>query len=204
MFTMLLLTAGGSNARAERAPLQIFFAEAPALLVQVDGEPVYARVERTGLERITNTKALIVRDPAGIYYLRLHDCWMESYALGGEWSVSGVSPFGENTAAERAAVAPLRAQESEAGLASTPPTIFVVTTPAALVVTDGPPRYVTVPGTGLQYLANTRSKVYLEPTDQELYVGVGGRSYRAWTTDGPWDFVSASDLPRDIAIEMAR
>jgi hypothetical protein len=41
--------------------------------------------------------------------------------------------------------------------------------------------------------------VLKEPTDTELYVLTSAGWYRAWTTDGPWQFVPRPELPADIA-----
>ena len=56
-------------------------------LIRIDGDPVYRRIEGTDLERIVNTKVLIVRDSADIHYLKVRDGWMEAYGLMGDWSV---------------------------------------------------------------------------------------------------------------------
>lgn len=217
VLALLLLLASGGSALAQQPP-QVFFAEAPALLVRIEGAPVYRQIRGTGLERIVNTRVLIVRDSAGIHYLKALDGWMESYGLLSDWSVSGVSPFGENTAAERTALAstvdPLDGGQSSAPAAQpvgltdrldeNPPAIFVSTTPAALVVTDGPPRYETVAGTSLQRLANSPSTVFLEPTDGEYYGRFDGHWYRAWTVDGRWQSIANNRLPADIAKRVAR
>ena len=209
-FTLLLLLAGGSSARAQQpSPPQIFFAETPALLVRIDGAPVYRHVPGTDLARIVNTRAVIVKDAAGIHYMKVLDGWMESYDLMSHWSVSGASPFGDNRTIERTVVPPTADQPPQT-LASTtslddnPPSIFVSTRPAALIVTDGAPRYETAPGTSLRYLANSQAKVFLEPTDDEIYVQVGPDWYRAWSTDGPWGFIPSTQLPADIARYIAR
>src|SRR5262249_48786074 len=99
--TLLLLGASGSSDYAQTR-LEIFFAESPAFLIRIDGDPVYSRIEGTDLERIVNTKVLIVRDRADIHYLKALDGWMEAYGLTGDWSVSGITPFGERTTLERA------------------------------------------------------------------------------------------------------
>src|SRR5207302_6769856 len=145
--TLLLLAASGGSARAQTTTLKIFFAESPALLIRIDGEPVYQRVDGTDLERIVNTKALIVRDGANIHYLKVLDGWMEAYGLMGEWSVSGITPFGEKTDTERAIEATTvdlldGGGSSKAGsrfLDDDPPAILISSEPAALIVTDGPP-----------------------------------------------------------------
>ena len=45
-FTLLLLIAGGSSARAQQAPAMCV-AQAPALLVRIDGAPVHIQVVHT-------------------------------------------------------------------------------------------------------------------------------------------------------------
>jgi hypothetical protein len=195
----------GGHAQSVTASPQIFFAQSPALLILIDGDPVYRAIEGTDLERIVNTRALIVRDGAGIHYMKVLDGWMEAYTLKGDWSVSGVTPDGGREALERAVgennVDLLDGSGSQANapsLATHVPTIVISSEPAALIVTEGPPRYQTVDGTSLEYLANTSAKVFREPTDQELYVLVAERWFRAWTTDGSWEFIPSDQLPADI------
>jgi hypothetical protein len=206
---LLLLVAGRSSAPAQQLQ-RIFFAEAPAILVHVDGVPEYRHIPGTHLERMVNTRVLIVRDGAGIHYLKVLDGWMESYGYDDEWRLCGVSPFGENTDIERAVLAatPDRLDRQSVSfigsLYDDPPTILLATDSAALIVTDGAPRYETVPGLALQRLANTQATVFREPTDSALYVRVDKDWYRAWTTDGPWQFIAADQLPSDIARQIER
>ncbi len=211
--TLLLLAVSGSSAGAQTngaaaqppSRLRIFFAEFPALLIAIDGDPVYRPIPRTDLERIVNTKAVIVREHSGIHYLKVPGGWMEAYTLLGEWSVSGVPPGAAGAldgSVDAAAVAQLAAADSIAQarrLDQQPPAVFISLEPAALIVTDGPARYETIDGTSLEVLANTTAKVFKEPTDQEIYVLADGRWFRSWRTDGPWDFVPSDELPDDIA-----
>jgi hypothetical protein len=209
---VLLLAAGGrDNGQSQPGAPHIFFREAPALLITTDGDPVYRGVEGTDLERIVNTRAFIVRDHAGIHYLKVFDGWMEAYVLNGDWSVSGVAPEGGIEALRRAVDAKLVDRLDRDGspantpsLATEVPSIVVSPEPAALIVTEGPARYQTVEGTSLEYLVNPTDKVFREPTDQELYVLVGGRWFRAWVTDGPWEFIRDDELPADIAGWIAK
>jgi hypothetical protein len=200
----------GRTIAADRSedPPRLLFAEQSAMLVLIDGDPVYRPVKGTDLQRIINTKPFIVRDAAGIHYMKVFDGWMEAYMLTGLWSVAGVPPPGAEQALRRAAVAQTvdlldSATSREPGNTpklddATAPAIFISTVPAELIVTNGPPRFATVEGTSLEYVENTTANVFKEPTDEELYVLISGRWYRAWTTDGPWEVVSRSDLPSDI------
>jgi hypothetical protein len=125
------------------------------------------------------------------------------------WSVSGAPPPGAEEALQQAVAA--RTVDLLDGL--TPgkpgdipkldggavPTVFVSTQPADLIITDGPPRFAAVEGTSLKYVENTTANVFKEPTDDELYVLSSGRWFRAWRTDGPWQFVPSRELPADFA-----
>ena len=199
----------GRTIAADRSedPPRLLFAERSAILVLTDGDPVYRAVKGTDLQRLVNTKPFIVRDTAGIHYMKVYDGWMEAYSLHGMWSVAGVPPPGAEQALRRAVVAKTVDLLDEVSSRNsgnrklndaTAPAIFISTEPAELIVTNGPPRFATVEGTSLEYVENTTANVFKEPTDEELYVLISGRWLRAWTTDGPWEVVPRSELPSDI------
>jgi hypothetical protein len=195
------------DAGAATTEKKIIFAEEPAILIVIEGEPVYQPLKGTDLERVTNTKPFIVRDSAGIHYLKVLDGWMQAYGLRGRWSVSGVPPRGAEQELRRLEVAnaidlleTLGKPDNRPHLDdATAPAIFISMTAAELIVMDGPPRYAPLRGTALEYVENTTATVFKEPTDDELYVLTAGGWFRAWTRDGPWQFVPRNELPADIA-----
>src|SRR5471032_2100325 len=228
LLTLIVVTSGSMNAEGRRQadprqqasgmpspglpirndPPTFLFSEQAAILVLIDGAPVYRPIEGTDLQRIINTKPFIVRDSADIHYMKVFDGWMEAYGLTGMWTVAGVPPRGAEQALQRAVsqqTADLLDGTSP-GHADVPrqlddkaaPAIFISTDPAELFVTNGPPRFVTVDGSSLEYVENTTANVFKEPTDDELYVLTSGRWFRAWTTDGHWEFVPSRELPADI------
>jgi hypothetical protein len=189
-------------------PPKLLFARQSAILILIDGDPVYRPIDGTDLQRIINTKPFIARDAAGIHYLKLFDGWVQAYTLTGNWSVAGVPPRGAEQALQRA-VAAKTVDLLDGATPGTPgdkpsldtgavPTIFISTGPADLIVTSGPPQFAAVEGTALEYIENTTAHVFKEPTDDELYVLISGRWFRSWRTDGPWQFVPSSELPADI------
>src|SRR5437867_4280222 len=82
-------------------PPRLLFAQRLAILILIDGDPVYRPIRGTDLERIVNTKAFVVHDTAGIHYMKVFDGWMEAYGLTGLWSVAGVPPPGADQALRR-------------------------------------------------------------------------------------------------------
>jgi Domain of unknown function (DUF4136) len=189
---------GGATrpADADRV-MQILFSPSPAVLVRIDGNPIYQAVPQTGLQRVVNTSTLIVRDEAGMHFLRLGNTWMETYDVTSTWSAAGMVPEGGDRALRLWTADghhdPLAT--SDAPL----PAVYVSTTPAELVVTDGDPEYQPLSGTSLLQITNTTASVFKEPTDHEVYVHTGSGWFRAWTTAGPWQPVATNQLPADLA-----
>ena len=184
-------------------PIRIIFSSRPALLVRIDGEPRYDDVRDTGLQRITNANALIIRDESGMHYLRAAGKWLEGYDVIGSWSPAGTVPEGADIALQE--TKELRRNELSGAIPAhqLTPIVYVTMEPAELIVTDGEPEYVPVGGTSLLRIRNTTASVFKEPTDKELYVHLPNGWFRAWTANGPWQPVSEAELPADLA-QIAR
>lgn len=191
---------------------RIVLSETPAVLVLVDGQPVLRPVPGTGLLRVINTRSLLLFDSQrGEYYLAIAGRWMRAGELSGPWSEASDVPTYVVTSLERAKVA-----LSDSGLvdlldtAGTPvvvsaeqgvtPAVYVSTRPAEMIQTAGAPQLQTIPGTGLLEVQNSASDVFMNTGDQRYYVLLSGRWFRAPSLErGPWEFVSAKDLPADFA-----
>jgi hypothetical protein len=184
------------SADADRL-MRVLFSSSPAVLVRIDGQPIYQSVPDTGLQRIVNTTAFIIRDEAGMHYLRIGNAWMETYDVTSTWSMAGMVPDG----AERALRLWAADGHHDPFDFSRGPirVVYVSTTPAELVITDGEPEYEPLSGTSLLHIANTTASVFKEPTDHELYVHAANGWFRAWTTAGPWQPVATNQLPADLA-----
>ena len=57
-----------------------------------------------------------------------------------------------------------------------------------------PAAYVSIPGTDLLYAANTSGNVFKSLTDQQNYILISGRWYRAPSLNGPWQFVPGNQV----------
>ena len=188
---------------------KIIFSDQPAILVAIDGPPAYRPVPGTELERVINTRALVLKDRAGRFYLHVLGGYMEAPALDGPWKIIEQSPAG-------AAIAEKLAQTSSSPVdllagqpdpktgkipslqSATAPVIYTTTTPAELITFNGRPDFVPIAGTHLLYAANTTGNVFKLLTDQQTYVLIAGRWFRAPTLKGPWQFLPGNELTSDF------
>jgi hypothetical protein len=192
-------------------PPRIVFAYQPAILVTIDGEPVWRPVKDTKLERVLNTRVLLVRDGKGQLSVRVFDGWMSAKALDGPWEVEKKEPKELKAALVDAKASgqvdlliggnpnDAKTLPSLKQRGARPPGIVVATVPTELVVVDGGPNFVEIPGTGLSYIENTTGNVFRLATDQKIYLLTSGRWFRSTTFDGTWEHVANDALPADFA-----
>jgi hypothetical protein len=190
-------------------PPRIVFSSVPAIPVVIDENPAYRAVKGVKLERVINTRVLILRDSSGKHYLHVFDGWMEAPAISGPWTVCK-KPGGDLEKAMKDAVAGGQVdllegqgdpdkEDAKPSLAKGPvPVIYVATGPMALVVTEGAPKFVPIPGTALLYAENTTGNIFKHTSEDKVYVLLSGRWFRSASMSGPWEFVSSGHLPQDF------
>jgi len=191
-------------------PPQILFSTVPAILVYVDGDPAYRPVKDSKLERVVNTRPLILKDAGGRHYLHLFDGWMEAAAIAGPWSVSQ-RPHPEVEKAKKEAIASgqvdlLEGQEDpendvvKPSLSKGPvPVVYLSTTPTELIVTEGEAKYTPIEGTSLLYAENTTGHLFRHSSENKTYVLISGRWFRSGSIAGPWEYVPGGKLPSDFS-----
>jgi hypothetical protein len=188
-------------------PPQLVFATKPSMLILIDGEPAWRALPDSAYERIINTRALLVRRKGGPTYLRVFDGWMLAPSLTGKWSVVASPPPDLDpvlkAAIESRQVDLLTGQtdpeQPGPSLKSAAPEIYIATRPTELVVVDGEPKWIPIPGTQLLFVENTTGHVFKLVSDQKTYVLASGRWFRAPSTKGPWEHVPADELAKDFA-----
>jgi hypothetical protein len=189
-------------------PPHIFFSTTPAVLVLVDGQSALRPLAGTTLLRVINTRALLLLDQGiGRYYLYLRDRWVEARSLQGPWAAATNPPAALETAKQAAEAEQLvdllddpNPEAKEALDHDIVPTIYVSTTPAELIQTDGPPDFEPIAGTQLLWAKNTSGSLFMNVADQNYYVLISGRWYRTKTlTADAWSYVPGPDLPQDFA-----
>lgn len=180
-------------------PPAVFYSTKSAVLVNLDGEPIWSPIENNDLRFAVNTNwDLFEHGPTKTFYLRHNKIWMKATDFKGPWSPSGTLPpsFGKLPADEnwKEVKSTLPAQSVAA---TALPTVFVSTTPAELILLRGAPEYVGVPGTKLLWIRNTDADLFRDGSTGPVYYLVSGRWFSSPGFNGPWTFASLK-LPEDF------
>jgi hypothetical protein len=186
--------------RVKTDPPKIFYSKRQAIMLLVDGEPVRAPVEKTEVEFIVNTNWDLFHDKkAKKYYLLVEKTWLSGSALAGPWAVTGTLPddltklpANQNWDDVKKAIPPTVSPAMRG------PDVLFTDKPAELILFQGEPAYVKIPGTDVSFASNSENDVFLHSGENQIYYLTSGRWFRAKSLDGPWSYAGA-DLPQDFA-----
>ena len=181
-------------------PPKIFYSKRQAVMLLVDGEPVRAPIEKTEVEFIVNTNWDLFHDKKGkTYYLLVDKTWLSASALAGPWSVTGKLPddltklpANQNWDDVKKAIPPTVSATMRG------PDVFFTDKPAELILFQGEPAYLKIPGTNVSYAKNSENDLFFHSEQNQIYYLTSGRWFRAKSLEGPWSYASA-DLPSDFA-----
>jgi hypothetical protein len=189
-------------------PPTIFFSDTPAILVNLDGEPIWSPIEQNDLRYAVNTNwDLFEHGPSKIFYLRQDKTWLRASAIEGPWTAAGDLPESFKKLPDDANWKEVKAALSvEKVDPSKTPKVFVSREPAELILLQGKPKYEKVEDTALVWVSNTESDVFRMGPSGSVYYLVAGRWFAAADFTGPWTFATLV-LPPDfqkIPLEHAR
>ena len=177
----------------------IFFSKAPAVIVNLDGEPIWSPIKENDLKFAVNTNwDLFQHGPTGTLYLRNNDTWLKAADVKGPWAPAGTLPASFSKLPAEDNWKDVKANLPGKAIApSAVPKVFVSLQPSELILLTGAPAYRPVQGTGLQWVSNTESDLFRMGTGGAVYYLVAGRWFSAPDFTGPWTFATPS-LPADF------
>ena len=190
-------------------PPPIFFSKTPAVLVNIDGDPIWAPIPQNDLTSAVNTNwDLFEHGPTKTYYLRHDKVWLKATDVKGPWAPAGTLPGSfaklpadENWKEVKASLPGAKVSASQA------PKVFVSLAPAELILLRGEPSYLAVEGAPqLLWVSNTDSDVFRMGLKGPVYFLVAGRWFSAPDFTGPWTFATPT-LPaafKQIPLEHER
>ena len=167
-------------------------------------------MEKTDLECVFNTRALILRDKSGQHFLHIFDGYARAPALGGPWTPADRVPpdvkKAENQAVKAKQVDRLAGQENPLDKSET---VAEIHTPAHASCGDGADR------ANRPYRASRNGRPCLRrncctfltlcPTRSNCLlikrriILISGRWFTSASFDGPWQFVPGAQLPMEFA-----
>ena len=127
--------------RLKNDPPKIIFSKESAVLILIEGDPVYRTVEGTPYTRVVNTPALLLfNSAAGTFYLDGGRWWMSASSWTGPWTAAANPPQDLDEIKQQLTKDDEK-EPSEAVVAhlGNPPVVYLSTVPAELLVTQGDP-----------------------------------------------------------------
>jgi len=185
-------------------PPKIFYSTTPAVLVNIDGEPIWSPIKDNDLKYAINTNwDLFQHGPTNTLYLRNEKVWLKATAVQGPWTPAGTLPESfkklppdENWKEVKASLPGQKPSDKT-------PTVLVSIEPAELILLTGMPNYLLVDGTtDLLWVQNTTSDVFRQGKTGPVYYLVSGRWFSAADFTGPWTFASTKLPPAFTKIPL--
>jgi hypothetical protein len=190
-------------------PPPIFTSTTPAILVGLDGPPVWSQVKGLDLQYAVNTNwDLFEHTPTKTLYLRSEGSWLQAPAVAGPWTaVSQLPPSFAKLPADDNWKEVKAAVPGKKLTAKTMPKVYTSDVPSELIVLTGTPSYLVVPGAPtLLWVSNTESDLFRMGKTGDFYYLVAGRWFKAAELAGPWTFATPT-LPaefKNIPVEHPR
>jgi hypothetical protein len=176
-------------------PPAIFYSTTPAVLVNIDGEPIWSPIKDNDLKFAVNTNwDLFQLESSKTFYLRHEQSWLKAPDVKGPWSPAGTLPASFSKLPPDDNWKDVKAALPAKPVGSTPrPAVFVSTTPAEMLLLRGVPSYLLVAGTtDLLWVQNTESDLFRVGKSGPVYYLVAGRWFSAPDFTGPWTFATTS------------
>lgn len=180
--------AAPAAANLKHDPPKVLLSTEPAILVSIDGDPVFQAIEGSRYERVVNTPFLIARGGPNLFLYIGSNAWYTANDVAGPWSRAARVPDDVSSLVEPSDGEPGDVDDVR---------IIIATEPTELIVSAGPPSWTPVEGMDLLYMDNTDSNAFLELSTQRYYVLLSGRWYRGegLLGDLKWAHVPNDELP---------
>ncbi len=192
-----IIPKNAADVKAEPPP--IFYSTTTAVLVNIDGEPIWSPIMGNDLKFAVNTNWDLFQDSQGkAYFMRVEGSWLTATDVNGPWKAAGKLPDSFKKLPDDANWKDVKAALPGKSLNSSQvPKVFVSLKPAEMILLRGAPSYITVGNTKLLWVNNTESDVFRLGKGGPVYFLISGRWFSAPDFTGPWTFATLS-LPDEF------
>ncbi len=180
-------------------PPPIFYSTTSAVLVNIDGEPIWSPIQGNDLKFAVNTNWDLFQDtPSKEYFLRHDKSWLSATDVNGPWKAAGTLPDSFKKLPDDANWKDVKeALPGKSLTSSEAPKVFVSLKPAEMILLRGAPSYLVVGTTKLLWVNNTESDVFRLGKGGTVYFLTSGRWFSAPDFNGPWAFATQT-LPEEF------
>lgn len=176
-------------------PPPILVSTQPAILVIIDGKPVEVDIEKTDLQKVVNTNwDLFLDKNEKRYYLRDDKLWFSAKGLTEAWMPVDKLPkdFSKLPANEQYAEVRQNLPTQKHGVVKL---VLVVQKPTELIVLNGEPSFLVIPGIRLMWVGNTESDLFFDPDAKQFYFLTSGRWFRTADLKSRQWVAATTELP---------
>jgi len=188
------------TAQLNNTPPGIFVSYAPAILLGIEGQPIFAPIHDTKMEYVVNTSWHLFREKdKQECYLLVDKQWFQASDPSGSWFPTSKLPKDLEKIVKQPAWEDLKSviPPPPPQPNAVTPTIFYSTSPANIVLFNGPSVYAPIQGTQLVYATNSNSYIFVYSPTQTIYYLTAGRWFSAPGMMGPWTYAT-DNLPADF------
>lgn len=188
---------GNTKENFKNDPPEIIHVTTPSVLITIDGDAKFKKLEDTDYEMVINTPFFIVKDNwEEMYYLKGGVLWYESENVydGYEFTEEIPDELIEFILKKN----PDEYKDIDPDTIKVKPEIIVRNKPAELIVTDGEPKLAPIESTSLLFVENTDSDIILDLSSQTYFILISGRWFQSKSLEGPWKFIEPENLPADF------
>lgn len=180
-------------------PPPILVSTQPAVLVIIDGEPIFLDIEGTDLQKVVNTNwDLFLNKKDSRYYLRDDKVWLSAKDLTRAWTPLTKLPKDFSRLPATDQYKEIKNSVAEPPKPAVVKLVLVVHKPSELILINGEPSFETVEGTRLMWVTNSESDLFLDAATRQYYFLTSGRWFQASALkSGEWTSATTS-LPNDF------
>jgi len=176
-----------------------FFSPAPALLIFIDGTPVFKQ-ENSDLLKVINSDTLILfSKKEKRFYIKAAYRWFIS-AVSEKTDIQHLT-WDKNVEIPKdlkSYIQTLPKTTVDINKLKIIPDIFISSKPAELLQATGKPIFTSIPRTELSFVQNSDNDLFRYERNKQFYLLVSGRWFTTKRLKGKWKYIKSQNLPNDF------
>jgi hypothetical protein len=180
-------------------PPPILFSTQPAVLVIIDGKPIYIDIEKNNLQKVVNTNwDLFFDKEVRRYYLRDGMAWFSAKELSDDWAAITELPEDFSSLPSTEEYKDVRQAVANPSKSENPKLVMVAHEPSELIVIAGEPKLEPIAGTHLMWVSNTECDLFFDTESRQFFFLTSGRWFKTAQPQSDQWTATTNSLPEDF------